>query len=107
VTIAKPVTFYAINFPSNRRLSIELEVGGDVVGAHPCCVSNVGGHPRTNSSGRATIRFQWPRTYSVSPDGVHHRWDHLAVAFVVVTADGWSEIANPDAARATKLAFVN
>lgn len=103
--IGGPVVLVARDFPAHRRLFVALEHGRDTVGAHPCCVSTVTTHPRTDSSGRAVIRFTWPRTYRQSPRGTG-RWRRDDVAIVFVVSEGWDKLANPDTARATKVAYL-
>jgi hypothetical protein len=107
VTIGQPVTLYAANFPPSRRLSVEIDLGRSFVGAHPCCSSNVAFDGRTDLRGRAKIQLRWPRRYTISPGGTQEDWKHQSVALVTVTSDGWGNLRNPDAGRATKVVYVN
>jgi hypothetical protein len=105
VTIGKPVTLSAREFPAERRLSIALEHGRESVGAHPCCVSTVATHPQTDRSGNAIIRFTWPKAYSRAPSG-RGRWRDSDIAIIYVVSAGWDKLRNPDRARATKVVYL-
>jgi hypothetical protein len=106
VRIGHQVTLDAVAFPPRRRLTLEIDLGRDAVGAHPCCLNVVRG-PVTGANGSARVRFTFPRRYEVFPDRVWRPWTRFSIAIITITSEGWGNLKDPDLGRATKVVYLD
>jgi hypothetical protein len=86
------LSYHVHGFPSHDRLTVSLTPNPD---AHSnCCGYLVHSRYYTDDSGRALIRFKFPRFYYSGCDGANHhcsrhRWRHHSVVLVFIAdSDG-------------------